>query len=197
MKIEAAPEGRTLNAMPEAGEIDAFIGPRTPSCFEQGKPNIGWLLADPMAAAEGSLRRTGLFPIMHIIGVRRSLVDAHPWLPAAVLEAFTRAKKVCLERLEDTSASKVMLPFMDEQVKAARDLMGADFWPYGIPDEPQAARILLRPAPQAGPVLAGGEAGGAVSPDDVRGRTALGRHRDPHPWRSGRGPRLEGWRRGD
>lgn len=133
IKLDAAPDGRTLNTMLEAGEIDAFIGPRTPSCFEQGKPNIGWLFPDPMAAATDYFRQTGIFPIMHLVGVRRTLVEQHPWLPAAVLKAFTQAKAICLARLEDTSASKVTLPFMEEQVKAARDLMGADFWPYGIP----------------------------------------------------------------
>jgi 4,5-dihydroxyphthalate decarboxylase len=132
IKIDAAPEGRTLNAMLEAGEIDAFIGPRTPSCFERGAPNVGWLFPDPMAAATDYFRVTGFFPIMHLIGVRRTLVQQHPWLPAAVLKAFTQAKSICLAKLEDTSASKVTLPFMEEQVKAARDLMGADFWPYGI-----------------------------------------------------------------
>jgi 4,5-dihydroxyphthalate decarboxylase len=133
VKLEAAPADRTLNAMLEAGEIDAFIGPRTPSCFEQGKPNVGWLWPDPMATAKEYFRKTGIFPIMHMIGVRRTLVAQHPWLPAAVLKAFTRAKTICLALLEETSASKVTLPFMEEQVRAARDLMGADFWPYGIP----------------------------------------------------------------
>jgi 4,5-dihydroxyphthalate decarboxylase len=132
IKLDAAPEGRTLNAMLEAGEIDAFMGPRTPSCFERGAPNIGWLFPDPMAAAQDYFRKTGIFPIMHLIGVRRTLVEQHPWLPGAVLKAFTQAKAICLAKLEDTSASKVTLPFMEEQVRAARDLMGADFWSYGI-----------------------------------------------------------------
>ena len=131
-RMEEAPEGKTLNALLEAGEIDAFIGQRTPSCFEQGKPNIGWLWPDPMSVAKDYFRKTGHFPIMHMIGVRRSLVAQHPWLPATVLKAFTRAKSVCLGLLEETSASKVTLPFMEEQVRAARDLMGADFWPYGV-----------------------------------------------------------------
>jgi len=133
VKLENAPEGRTLNAMLEAGEIDAFIGPRTPSCFEQGKPNVGWLWPDTMAAAKEYFSKTGNFPIMHMVGIRRTLVAQHPWLPAAVLKAFTRAKSICLSLLEETSASKVTLPFMEEQVRAARELMGADFWPYGIP----------------------------------------------------------------
>ena len=143
VKLENAPEGRTLNAMLEAGEIDAFIGPRTPSCFEQGKPHVGWLWSDPMATAKDYFRKTGNFPIMHMVGVRRSLVAQHPWLPAAVLKAFTRAKAICLALLEETSASKVTLPFMEEQVRAARELMGADFWPYGIPANRKSLEYFL------------------------------------------------------
>jgi 4,5-dihydroxyphthalate decarboxylase len=144
IKLESAPEGATLNAMLEAGEIDAFMGPRTPSCFEQGKPNIGWLFADPMAEAKKYFKETGIFPMMHIVGVRRTLVEQHPWLPAAVLKAFSRAKDICLALLEETSASKVTLPFMEEQVKAARDLMGADFWPYGIPANRKTLDYFLK-----------------------------------------------------
>jgi 4,5-dihydroxyphthalate decarboxylase len=143
VKLDAAPDGKTLNAMLETGEIDAFIGPRTPSCFEQGKPNIGWLWPDPMATAKDYFRQTSNFPIMHMIGVRRTLVAQHPWLPAAVLKAFTHAKSICLALLEETSASKVTLPFMEEQVKAARDLMGADFWPYGIPANRKTLEYFL------------------------------------------------------
>jgi len=143
IKVDPAPEGKTLNAMLEAGEIDAFIGPRTPSCFEERKPNIGWLWSEPIAAAKDYFRKTGNFPIMHMIGVRRRLVEQHPWLPATVLKAFTRAKSICLALLEETSASKVTLPFMEEQVKAARDLMGADFWPYGIPANRKTLEYFL------------------------------------------------------
>jgi 4,5-dihydroxyphthalate decarboxylase len=143
IRLDPAPDGATLNAMLEAGEIDAFIGPRTPSCFEQGKPNIGWLWPEPMAVAKDYFGKTGNFPIMHMIGVRRTLVEQHPWLPATVLKAFTRAKSTCLALLEETSASKVTLPFMEEQVKAARDFMGADFWPYGIPANRKTLEYFL------------------------------------------------------
>jgi len=91
VKLENIPEGRTLNAMLEAGEIDAFMGPRVPSCFERGHPNVGWLFPDPMTAAKDYFRKTGIFPIMHIVGVRRSIVEQHPWLPAALFKAFERA----------------------------------------------------------------------------------------------------------
>jgi hypothetical protein len=67
-----------------AGEIDAIISPRAPSCHASGDGNVGWLFDDPTAAAIDYYRRTRVFPIMHMVGVRRSLADRHPWLAAAV-----------------------------------------------------------------------------------------------------------------
>jgi 4,5-dihydroxyphthalate decarboxylase len=133
IRVEVAASDRSLNAMLEAGEIDGFIGPRSPSCFENGHPLVRRLFADPTDAATDYFRRTGIFPIMHVIGVRRTLVDAHRWLPATLLKAFEKSKSRALARLNDTSASKMTLPFVEEQLAAARALMGADFWPYGVP----------------------------------------------------------------
>ena len=90
------------------------------------------LYADPTAAAKDWYRRTGIFPIMHVIGVRKTLAEAHPWLPAACLKAFEQSKAMALARLADTSATKITLPFVEEQLKAARELLGPDFWSYGV-----------------------------------------------------------------
>jgi 4,5-dihydroxyphthalate decarboxylase len=131
IRIEDAPEGRSLNAMLEAGEIDGFIGPRAPSCFDRGHRHVARLFPDPAIAAD-YYRRTGVFPIMHLLGVRRELADRHPWLPGALLKAFERSKRAALVKLADTSATKVTLPFVEEQLMTARQLMGEDFWPYGF-----------------------------------------------------------------
>ena len=98
----------------------------------------------PDVAGTDYFRRTGIFPIMHVTGVRRALVDEHPWLPAAVLKAFTQAKAKCLEELEDTATSKCTLPFVDEQLKAARELMGEDFWSYGLAANRKVLETFLR-----------------------------------------------------
>lgn len=132
IRIENAPEGRSLNSLLLSGEIDAFIGPRAPSSYDQGNPLVMRLFADPTAAAISYFRHTRIFPIMHVIGVRRELVEAQPWLPAACLKAFESSKNAAILKLTDTSATKVTLPFVEEQLKAARDLMGPDFWPYGV-----------------------------------------------------------------
>jgi 4,5-dihydroxyphthalate decarboxylase len=144
IRLEAAPAGATLSAMLAAGEIDGIVSPRMPSCHADGVSNVGWLFDDPVAAGRDYWRRTRIFPIMHLVGVRRSLAERHPWLPAAVLKAFTAAKAVALERLADTAATKVTLPFVEEQLAAARALMGEDYWSYGLAANVPTLEAFLR-----------------------------------------------------
>ncbi len=132
VRIEAAPEGATLNEMLAEGDLDAFIGPRWPRCFAEGHPKVGRLFPDSVAVASDYFRRTRIFPIMHLLGVRRDLADAHPWLPVALMKAFTEARDIALEALNDTSATKVTMPFVEDNLAAARALMGTDYWAYGV-----------------------------------------------------------------
>jgi 4,5-dihydroxyphthalate decarboxylase len=131
VRLENGPEGSTISQLLADGEIDGFIAPRPPTLAGR-HPHIGWLFPDPIAAGKDYYRRTGIFPIMHMTGVRRELAERHPWLPAAVLKAFEQAKSVALAKLSDTSATKVTLPFVEEQLAATRALMGEDFWSYGV-----------------------------------------------------------------
>ena len=144
VQLENAPEGRTISALLEEGEIDGFIAPRPPTLSNPADPNVGWLFRDPVAAAKDYFKRTGVFPIMHLVGVRRTLAEKHPWLPAAVFKAFEHSKAMALEALSDTSATKVTLPFVEEQLKAARDLMGPDHWPYGMEENRKTLETFLR-----------------------------------------------------
>lgn len=132
VKIESAPEGTTISELLDRGEIDGFIAPRAPSGAALNNPQVGWLFDDPTATAKDYYRRTGIFPIMHVVGIRKELAQQHRWLPAAVMKAFGESKTRALELLSDTSATKVTLPFVEEQLKAARETLGADFWSYGV-----------------------------------------------------------------
>ena len=124
-------------------EIDGFIAPRPPS-LPKDTPNVGWLFPDPVAAAKDYFKRTGVFPIMHLVGVRRTLAEQHPWLPGAVFKAFSQAKDKALELLGDTSATKVTLPFVEERLSEARTLMGEDFWAYGLEANRKTLEVFLR-----------------------------------------------------
>ena len=118
--IEEAPPGATISAMLAAGELDGVMGPRAPSPFERGDTNIVWLYRDPTAAAEAWFHKTRIFPVMHVLGIRKSLVERHAWLPQAVVKAFERSKAIALSRLTDTSAAKVTLPFVEDSLRVAR-----------------------------------------------------------------------------
>jgi len=144
VRVEEAPPNRTLPQLLEQGDIDGLIGPRLPAYFGTPGVPVGWLFPDPMAAATDYFRRTGIFPIMHVLGVRRDLAERHPWLPATIVKAFAEAKSAGWARLRDTSASQVMLPFLDQQLLNAQRLMGEDFWPYGLEPNRAALETFLR-----------------------------------------------------
>lgn len=144
VSLEDAPPGSTLSMMLAAGELDGLVSPRTPALVEAGHRSIGRLFRDPAAAARSYFERTKIFPIMHVLGVRRSLAAEHPWLPGALLKAFTDAKRLAIATLADAAASKVSLPFADEDLKAARALMGEDYWSYGIEANRHVLDTFLR-----------------------------------------------------
>ena len=144
LRLQDAPAGTTISQLLERGDIDGFIAPRPPHLANRGNADIGWLFSDPIAAGRSYFQRTGIFPIMHLTGIRRTLVEAHPWLPAAVFKAFVQAKAKCIEALEDTAASKATLPFVEEQLRAARELMGEDFWSYGLAANRKVLQTFLR-----------------------------------------------------
>jgi 4,5-dihydroxyphthalate decarboxylase len=143
VRIEDAPVDRTISELLDAGDIDGFMAPRPPAGAAVRNPQVRWLFDDPTAAATDWYRRTGIFPIMHVVGVRNTLAKRHPWLPAALLKAFTQAKAAALDALADTSATKVTLPFVEEQLKAARETLGDDYWSYGVAGNEVTLRVFL------------------------------------------------------
>jgi len=143
IQIEQAGPNDTLNQMLADGDIDGFIGPRWPRCFDEGHPHVGRLFSDSVAAAEKYFEQTRIFPIMHVLGVRRSLAADHEWLPAALLKAFVEAKAIAQAALNDTSATKVTMPFVEDNLKRAKQLIGADYWSYGIPDNVKVLEAFL------------------------------------------------------
>jgi hypothetical protein len=99
---------------------------RPPALTARGQAHVGWLFSDPATVTRDYFKRTGFFPIMHVVGVRRALAERHAWLPGAVLKAFEQAKQAALRQLADTGASRVMLPFLEETLRDVRALMGSD-----------------------------------------------------------------------
>ena len=130
--LQQIPHDRTLARMLETGELDAVMGARAPSCFLRRAANVDRMWPDHRKVEEDYYRRTRIFPIMHIIGVRRSLVTEQPWLPASLLKAFTQAKALCMAELGQIGHLFASLPFGVSEFNAAKALMGEDYWSYGL-----------------------------------------------------------------
>ena len=81
---------------------------------------------------------------MHVAAIRKELAERHPWLPGALVKAFTQSKAAALQLLSDTSATKVTLPFVEEQLQAARETMGEDFWSYGVAPARRTLEAFVR-----------------------------------------------------
>lgn len=120
----------TLSAMLAEGRLDGLVSPRPPSCFEAGDPQVRRLWPDHRAEERRFYRDTGLFPIMHVVAIRRSLAERHPWLPRNVFRGFADAKRLAIHDLEQTNFLRVTLPWIE--LDTVRALMGDDYWPYGL-----------------------------------------------------------------
>ena len=134
VRVEAARPGETLNLLLTQGAIDGFIGPRAPRCFFENDSKIARLFDDSITVGLDYFKRTGIFPIMHVLGVRKSLLEQHPFLSQALIKAFSEAKHIAEAELADTSATKVTMPFVEDHLDRIKDLMGSDFWSYGLDD---------------------------------------------------------------
>jgi 4,5-dihydroxyphthalate decarboxylase len=144
VELESIPSHRALTEMLESGEIDALISARAPSCFLRGAPNIGRLFPNYPEIEEAYFRRTGIFPIMHAIGIRRSLVERHPWLAVSVYKAFLKAKALCMHELGQIGHLATSLPWSVAEYDRVRAVMGGDFWSYGAHENQHALETLAR-----------------------------------------------------
>lgn len=136
---------RSIVDMLDAGEIDALITPRAPSNFDAtGNGRVRRMFPNLEEVEKDYYRRTGLFPIMHLIGIRNDVLAKNPWVAGSLVKAFTAAKNVALDDLNQTAALKVALPFLPQQVSDVIQLFGRDFWPYGVGPNRKMLETLLR-----------------------------------------------------
>jgi 4,5-dihydroxyphthalate decarboxylase len=133
-RFQVTPIGpeQTLSAMLADGEIDALHTARTPSTFYSRPDDVRRLFPDFVAAEKDYFRRTGLFPIMHVVAIRRSVYEANRWIAQSLFKAFQQAQALTYANLAVTSAMTTMLPWQVAAVEEARAELGDDWWPYGV-----------------------------------------------------------------
>ena len=128
---------KSLSELLATGAIDCAIIARPPTCFLEGHPDVVRLFPDFLEMEEAYFERTKVWPIMHIIAVQKHLVDANPWLPRNLYNAFQESKRRSLERLLDPAVSRYPLAWLPTYARKMRDMFDGDPYPYGI-DENRA-----------------------------------------------------------
>ena len=147
MEVQPIAQDRCLNDLLVSGEIDAVMTPEPPTAFSEGSPLVRRLFPDVANAERAYYRATGFFPIMHVIGVRRTLVEQHPWLAVNLVRAFVEAKDLAMKELDAIArdnANRLSLPWFAAEWEATRSLMGEDFWPYGLAANGKELATLCR-----------------------------------------------------
>ena len=130
LSIEFAPPGKTLDAMLAEGEIDAMLAPSFPAPFVKGDKRVARLFPDFKSLEIDYYRQTGIFPIMHTIIIRQSIVEQHPWVPANLAYAFNQSKQVAYERLRNPRVLPQAWSTSAAEEQAA--ILGPDPWAYGL-----------------------------------------------------------------
>lgn len=122
----------SLSHMLAEGELDGVMSARTPSCFVQGHPQVRRLFPDYRSAERDYYKKTGIYPIMHALGIRRDIYEKNRWLAASLFKAFLQAKRLADAEFVETTALKIGLPWITAEYESTVAALGPDFWSYGV-----------------------------------------------------------------
>jgi 4,5-dihydroxyphthalate decarboxylase len=145
IKLSFIAPDKTLNGMLESAEIDALISARAPSCFVKGHPKIKRLFPNYKEVEVDYYKRTKIFPIMHVLVIRREVYDKNPWVARSLYKAFTDAKNLAIKNLNfPTNTLACTLPWLPWEREQLNEIFGSDWWPYGIDTNRHAIEALIR-----------------------------------------------------
>jgi len=132
VELQSIPAERTLVEMFEAGELDALMTARAPSSFVNGHPKVARLFPNYREVEQAYYKKTQLFPIMHLVGIKKEIAAEHPWLAGSLYKAFCQAKAIALNEVRQVGALRVTLPWVEAEALESIELFGGDYWRYGV-----------------------------------------------------------------
>jgi 4,5-dihydroxyphthalate decarboxylase len=135
---------KSLSEMLASGEIDCALIARPPDCFLAGHPDIGRLFPNFLEMEEEHYSQSKVYPIMHVIAVKRDIIDAHPWVARNLYNAFNESKRRSVARLLDPAVSRYPLPWLPTYARQIADVFGGDPYPFGIEPNRPTLELFLR-----------------------------------------------------
>ncbi len=144
ISIRMGPEGKDESDLLESGEVDALFHAAEPRGYVQGHPMIARLFPDYRSTERDYFSRTGIFPIMHTVAIKKSLAKQNPWLIEAAFNAYSQSKKMAFEYMAKIAWAKESLPWFGQEFAETRALMGDNYYSYGIKPNRKTLEALFR-----------------------------------------------------
>lgn len=133
---------KSLSQLLEDGEIAATIGAQPPPCFGKA-PHIRHLFPNIRETEKEYYKKTGIFPIMHLVVIKREVVEKYPFVPRSLFQAMNESKNIALRSMTRSSTYRYMLPFLSSDLDEIKHLFGGDSWPYGIEPNRKVLETLV------------------------------------------------------
>ena len=149
ISLQAIGEDQTLSSMLSAGELDAVLSANVPPCFYTDD-HVTRLFPDYKTVEKEYFSRTAIFPIMHVVAIKRGVLKDNPWVARSLMKAFDESLRIAKEELMYRSSLKTMLPWLADHVEETVSAIGRDFWTYGIEDNRHVLDTFLRYSHQQG-----------------------------------------------
>ena len=144
IEVVDGPPGLDESDLLESGQVDALFHAIEPRAFVEGDPIVARLFPDARQAERAYFAKTGIFPIMHAVAVRNAVINENPWIVEAVFNAYSKAKQMNMELLKKMGWAMISLPWVGQELEETRELMGDNYWPYGIGPNRKTLETLFR-----------------------------------------------------
>jgi 4,5-dihydroxyphthalate decarboxylase len=148
--ISAGPAGKDESDLLESGEVDALFHAAEPRAYIEGHPKVARLFPDHRTVERAYFKKTGIFPIMHAVAIKKAVLNENPWLTAAVFKAYSQAKQMSYQHMAKAAWLYDMLPWYGQEFEETRALMGDNFYSYGIKPNRKTLEALFRYSHQQG-----------------------------------------------
>jgi 4,5-dihydroxyphthalate decarboxylase len=138
------PAGMDESDLLVSGEVDALFHAAEPRCYIEGHPKVARLFADFRTTERAYYAKTGIFPIMHAVAIRKDMIEKYPQFPKVVFNAYSQAKKLMYNHMRKLGWVTISLPWVGQEIEETRALMGDNYWPYGIEPNRKALEALFQ-----------------------------------------------------
>ncbi|MGL1889312.1 MAG: ABC transporter substrate-binding protein [Reichenbachiella sp.] len=142
--IKQGSKGKDESDLLVSGEVDALFHAAEPKAYIEGNPLVERLFPDSKRTEQAYYKKHGIFPIMHAIAVKKTLIDQNPEVVKAIFDAYSESKKLDYLYMKKLGWVFDSLPWYGQELESTKNLMGDNFWPYGIEANRKALETLFR-----------------------------------------------------